>query len=118
MEIMGRIEKLEADVQDLKVGLEVVRATMVTKEDLAVVAAQVAAINARLDAQLPHFATKAELQEVRSELRAWIVASFFSMLGILGSIQYYQFTTLKSTLDQRLDAIVTMIQSHERKSSR
>lgn len=109
--MIGRIEKLEADVQDLRIVLEVVRATMVTKEDLAVVSAQIA----RIEAQLPQFATKAELQEVRSELRAWIVASFLSMLTILGSIQYYQYTVLKSYLDQRLDAIVTVIESQHKK---
>jgi hypothetical protein len=95
---------------------------MVTKDDLAAVIAQLAslkaeivAINARLDAQLPQFATKAELQEVRSELRAWIVASFLSMLTILGSIQYYQYSVLKSYLDQRLDAIVTVIEAQQKK---
>jgi len=105
-EMETRIATLEDDMGTVKTALEVIRATMVTKDDLDValrpILSDIAGLKAKFDAEIPHLATKALVQEIKSDARTWIVGMGITLLVAFAGIQIQFFNIVKSTIAEQM----------------
>jgi hypothetical protein len=69
----SRLDIIEKDVTELKAGRQAIELRLV-------------ALDQWLTDELPHLATKVDLEKMRNEIRLWIIGSwitmFFSMAGL------------------------------------
>jgi len=81
-----RARDLEKRMYSAETELALIRATMATKQDIAELRGAMNARFAGIEAQLPHFATKAELKDEIDKLRTWMIGVaiglFFSQAGM------------------------------------
>ena len=81
-----RARDLEKRMYSAETELALIRATMATKQDIAELRGAMNARFASIEAQLPHFATKAELKDEIDKLRTWMIGVaiglFFSQAGM------------------------------------
>jgi hypothetical protein len=93
-----RLDKLENDLAAVQVATEVMQSTNATKDDLQQISKKLDLLSQRFDSELPHLATKAELQELKSDVRTWIVGTAITLLVALGGMQYSFFSILKASM--------------------
>lgn len=63
---------------------------------------RISGLKQRLDSGLPHLATKAGMQEVKSDAHTWIVGMGITLLIALGGMQFSFFSLLKSTVVEQM----------------
>ncbi|MES2325608.1 MAG: hypothetical protein V4633_25440 [Pseudomonadota bacterium] len=100
-----QIATREDDMGTVKTTLEVIRATMVTKDDLAIALRPISTLLsdvAGIKAQLPHPATIALVQEIKSDARTWIVGMGITLLVAFAGIQIQFFNIVKSTIAEQM----------------
>lgn len=105
-ELAVRTGTLEQDMATVKTSLEVVRSNYARREDVQAVLSRVVALEERLDSELPHLATKAELSELRSEMRAWMVGTAITLFIALATLQFSFYQLLKSSINEQVHAAV------------
>lgn len=101
-----RTGTLEQDLATVKTSLEVVRSNYARREDVQAVLSRVVALEQRFDSELPHLATKAELNELRSEMRAWMVGTAITLFIALATLQFSFYQLLKSSINEQVQAAV------------
>jgi hypothetical protein len=115
-----RTDLIEQDIATIKVVLEGVRSdldglllrTTTLEQDMAVVRSNYArredlrALEQRFDSELPHLATKAELQALRSEMRAWMVGTAFSLFIATATLQFSFYQLLKTSMAEQVQLAV------------
>ena len=94
-----RIAALEEDMATVKTAVEVISSNYARREDLR-------ALEQRFDSELPHLATKAELQELRSEMRAWMVGTAISLCIALATLQFSFYQLQKSSINEQVQLAV------------
>lgn len=93
------VAALEEDTGTVKTTLEVMRSNYARRED-------VRALEQRFDSELPHLATKAELQELRSEMRAWMVGTAITLFVALATLQFSVYQLQKSSINEQIQVAV------------
>jgi hypothetical protein len=97
------ISLLKLDVSELKTDMSEMKMEFRTmRGDLDAVKIDVATLRQRFDSELPHLATKAEIQEARSETRTWIASTGITLLFALGGMQFSFFSMLKETVTEQI----------------
>jgi len=94
-----RTAALEDDMATVKTTVEVIRSNYARREDLR-------ALEQRFDSELPHLATRAELQELRSEMRAWMVGTAITLFIALATLQFSFYQLLKASINEQVQIAV------------
>jgi hypothetical protein len=90
----------------LEQDMAVVRSNYARREDVQAILGRVATLEQKFDSELPHLATKAELQALRSEMRAWMVGTAFSLFIATATLQFSFYQLLKTSMAEQVQLAV------------
>jgi hypothetical protein len=101
------VEALAVRTGALEQDMAVVRSNYARREDVQAILVRVATLEQKFDSELPHLATKAALQALRSEMRAWMAGTALSLLVATATLQFSFYQLLKTSMAEQVQLAVT-----------